>query len=379
MTKVVPKRREDLERVLRARDLGVDDRHVERRAQRFGEAARFGDRHERVAIAVDDEERRRVRVTRLIGDAFSKRRGSSRSLASSRSAGAASRGRVSVVSVAIGEVVDAVERDAAAHRRVDVLEAGLVLRLVRGERDQRREVPAGGATGDDEEVGVRRRTPRRASRIHRDRVLHVDERLRKRRARRRAGSPTLTHTQPRDARCSISGMPCSFFDADDPAAAVDLQQRRAAGRPVAPSIDVEAEPARCRRRSILDVADPLDLGMAHRERQRDLPPVDARRELLAYVGEDALRIVGAERRRERLLDRGLGSPRAAVARARAPTQEMNVIPRPSQPGHARARPATRRRTVAPTCQARWWRASSVVSQPAKNDASASGAGQWIGR
>ena len=55
---------------------------------------------------------------------------------------------------AVGEVVHAVERDAGPHRGVHVLEAGLVGGIVGGERDQRREVSAGRAAGDDDEVRI---------------------------------------------------------------------------------------------------------------------------------------------------------------------------------------------------------------------------------
>ena len=56
-----PQRREDLERVLRARHLGVHDRDAGL-GQRLDEAARLGDGHERVAVAVDDEEGRGARA-----------------------------------------------------------------------------------------------------------------------------------------------------------------------------------------------------------------------------------------------------------------------------------------------------------------------------
>ncbi len=53
-------RLDDLERVVRALQLHVDDRVVAHVAQHAHELARFGDRREGVAVAVDDQRRRRV-------------------------------------------------------------------------------------------------------------------------------------------------------------------------------------------------------------------------------------------------------------------------------------------------------------------------------
>ena len=59
-----------------------------------------------------------------------------------------------VVRAVSGPVEDAVERDHRPHRRVDVLEPGLQLRIVGGEADERGEMTTRGATGDDHVVGV---------------------------------------------------------------------------------------------------------------------------------------------------------------------------------------------------------------------------------
>jgi hypothetical protein len=119
-------RREDLERVLRARHLGVDDGDAGA-GEGLDEAPRLGDGNERVAVAVDDEEGRGAR-----GDAAHRRGAMERVGRSAKrclitGARGAQEPGVPVVPVAVGEVVDAVERHAGADRCVDVLEAGLVL------------------------------------------------------------------------------------------------------------------------------------------------------------------------------------------------------------------------------------------------------------
>src|SRR6201996_6869554 len=53
-----------------------------------------------------------------------------------------------------GEVVDAVERHGRLYPCVGVFESGLKLRVVGGERGQRRQVPTGRTAGDGDELGV---------------------------------------------------------------------------------------------------------------------------------------------------------------------------------------------------------------------------------
>ena len=131
----------------------------------------------------------------------------------------------------LGPVEDAVERDHRPHRRVDVLEAGLELRVVRGEPHHRGEVAAGRAAGDDDVVGVAAvlgdvlADPR-------ERALAVDEVVGPRRLGREAvvdrdADPAARREVVHERQALL------VLVADHPAAAVDLEQHRRARRDVA--------------------------------------------------------------------------------------------------------------------------------------------------
>ena len=150
----------------------------------------------------------------------------------------------------VAQVVHAVVRHARPGRRVDVLEAGLVARVVRGEAEHRGEVPAGGTAGHRDE---RRVAAVRAmfSRTHASGALCVHEvgRARWRAARPVVGGdadPALRRQVPhqRDALLRLV--------ADDPRAAVHLEQHGRARLRVLVTVDVEgvatARTARTARR-----------------------------------------------------------------------------------------------------------------------------------
>jgi hypothetical protein len=145
------------------------------------------------------------------------------------------------------------------------------------------------------------------------RALQVDERVGERRARAQpvvgadadpAARGELEHE--RDALLVLA--------AEDPGAAVDLEDRRAVRRPVLPAVHVETDrPAALAR--VLDVADALDFGMGHGEGEEDAAPVDLGGESLLQGGHDALPVVGAEAGLERTLDDELRGPRVQQQRA----------------------------------------------------------------
>src|SRR5262249_10261154 len=97
--------------------------------------------------------------------------------------------------------------------------------------------------------------------------------------------------------------------AEDPGAAVDLEKRRAPGRPRAVPVHVELQLETSTPR-VDDVPDAFHLGMADRERQDELTPVDPRGELLGDGGWDRVAVRGPERVAEGTLDDALGAPRA---------------------------------------------------------------------
>jgi hypothetical protein len=55
------------------------------------------------------------------------------------------------------------------------------------------------------------------------------------------------------------------------------------------------------------------------------------------------------------------------------------MPSPSQPGHASRAPTHTKKTVATSCQAKWWADSSEVSQPAKKLGTMRGPRARVGR
>jgi hypothetical protein len=161
------------------------------------------------------------------------------------------------------KIVDAVDGDRRANRRVGFLESELILGIVLGQTDERREVAAGRAAGDDHEIGIRS--------VLAGVLLHPGQgffAVAQMVGERRVRAQTVVRA---DADPAAGGELIHqwerllAFVADDPTAAVDLEQDRAVRRPGAMAIDVEPEidaslPVE------LDVADPLDLGMANRKR-----------------------------------------------------------------------------------------------------------------
>ena len=126
--------------------------------------------------------------------------------------------------------------------------------------------------------------------------------------------------------------------AQNPGAAVDLEERRTARHLGSRTVDVERE--RLLVDAVVDdVAHPFDAGMPHGQRQEDLPPVDRRRELLADLGKDLLAVGPPEPVAQRLLDDGLGTARYAIAlREPGPRRERDGEPDDPRPGRERAGP-----------------------------------------
>ena len=175
---------EHLEGVLGVRQLGVADGGLRDRAQQRDEVTRVAHRHQRVERTVDHEEGRRVaahaahRRRALEGVAILREL-----LLEHDALDEAHEAAPRIEALAIGEVVDAVERDGGLHAGVDVLEAGLVLGVVGREPDERGEMASGRAAGHGEEARVAAvlgdvlADPA-------DRELHVDDVVREGRARR---------------------------------------------------------------------------------------------------------------------------------------------------------------------------------------------------
>jgi hypothetical protein len=129
-----PYRVEDLERVVRAPELDIHDRLPARGAQLLDERTRLFHRSERVEVTVYDERRRRSGVN------VEKRRSTFVHLASVVERAFhdvlledVAKAFVATLRGSAGPVVDAVERDHRPHRRVHVLESGLILGIVRRE------------------------------------------------------------------------------------------------------------------------------------------------------------------------------------------------------------------------------------------------------
>ena len=156
---------------------------------RRDELAGVLDRGERVEVAVDDEERRRVGCARWsIGESSANASGSSAELLlHDHRLEEPADGVLVPVAEPVGEVVDAVERHGRPHRRVDVLEAGLVRGSLAVSADERGEVAAGRPAGDAQEVGVAAVLVGVLAPPG-DRLLAVDEVLGERRPRATAGS-----------------------------------------------------------------------------------------------------------------------------------------------------------------------------------------------
>ncbi len=170
-------RREDVERVLRARHLGEHDWLFGGLAELVDEGASLLDRHERVVRSMDDEEGRRVLAdvtdrggllpTGAVGRRVRLEHLLREEVLHVRTTGA----------VSIEEVVDAVERHRGGDRRVDLFEARLERLDMRRERGQGREMAARRSSRDHEEIGIAavlgdaRLRPRQ-------RPLHIDDVIR---------------------------------------------------------------------------------------------------------------------------------------------------------------------------------------------------------
>ena len=332
-----PHGRKYLEGVLRAGHLGVHEGRLGPLAEDPAEMSGLFDRHHRVDLPVDDEEGWRVAIDPA------DRRGL---LVRLHGLGAWGLHHAPLEEpeepvvrpdlVPVGEIVHAVERDAAAHRGVDVLEAGLVLGRVRGEGHERRQMAAGRAARDDHEVRIdtvlATVLPNPSQR-----PLEIDEMVGEGGAR--AQSVVRAHAHP--ATCGEmehEGDALLVLAAEDPGTAVDLQERRAAARPGPRPVDVELEVAACDTR-VGDVAHPLHLGVAPPERDDELAPVDGRGELGAHLGEDPLAVLVAEPFPQRPLDDPLGPPgRSVAAREPDPRPEHDAEPHDPRPGVQRPRP-----------------------------------------
>src|SRR5262249_23126039 len=126
--------------------------------------------------------------------------------------------------------------------------------------------------------------------------------------------------------------------AEDPGAAVDLEERRTPARAGTGTVDVELQIATVHPR-VGDVAHPLHLGMAAPERHGELTPVDGRGEPRAHRGEDPVAVVLTEALAECLLDDALGAPgRAVAAREPDPRGERDAEPDDARPRVERASP-----------------------------------------
>ena len=251
----------------RAGNLGVQDGLVRDGPEPLDEPAGLGDGRKVVRAAVDHEERRGIRADVadggdvLVGGAVVLDRGLHDPLAEQRHrpiAGAATLEEVD-------EVVDAVEGDARGDGGVGRLELGLVPGLVRGERHHRGEVAAGGAAGDADQVRVAAVLGDVLAHPG-ERALAVDQVLGPRRLRAQAvvdrdAHPTLGGEVQHEREALLA------LVADDPGAAVDLEQHRREPRlpcgGVARPVDVEHVPLAVR--AVLEVLDALDAAVVHQE------------------------------------------------------------------------------------------------------------------
>ena len=168
-----------------------------------------------------------------------------------------------------GEVVDAVERHGGLHAGVGTLEAGLVLRVVRGQRGQGGQVAAGRAAGDHD---VRRVAAVLLDVLldPGDRLLHVDDLGRERVAGR---EPVVD----RDADPAARGHPLHERDAllvlgaERPATAVHLEQHRGADD-LAVHRAVDVEEAALAGVAVAEVRVDADGRVAAAERVEELAP-----------------------------------------------------------------------------------------------------------
>ena len=124
--------------------------------------------------------------------------------------------------VAVGEVVDAVERDGRDDRGVGAFEAGLVALLVRGQRRQRGEVPAGRAAGDGDEAGVGAELVGVVTDPG-DGPLHVDEVVGEGRGGAEPVVDVAAHP-PAGGHLTHEQLPLALLEPEHPATAVDLDQ-----------------------------------------------------------------------------------------------------------------------------------------------------------
>jgi hypothetical protein len=320
-------RREHVEGVMRAGELGVRDRLGRHRSEQSDEVARLLDGRERVERAVNDEagwhpfayvahrgrevEGRELFVAHALHDVTLER--------------ASQRVSPTAETRAVGEVVDPVDRDECAYRRVDGFETGLESLVVRGEADHRGEVASGGASTDDDAVGVA--AVLRDVLLHpRQRALAVDEMIGPRGARREA--VVDGDTDPAVLRELVhERQPLLLLRSDHPRATVDLEQDRRGGRPLAGdrssrAVDVETMTAVVVV-VVREVADPLDTGTS-RVREEHSRPGHCVRAVVVATGE---RLV------ERGVDHRAGSQRDGHDRRQAD-------PRPArehEPGDARPR------------------------------------------
>src|SRR5262249_18292585 len=126
--------------------------------------------------------------------------------------------------------------------------------------------------------------------------------------------------------------------AEDPRAAVDLEERRTPARARAVTVDVELQVVAANP-GVGDVAHPLHFGMASPEWHGELAPVDGGGEPGAHLGEDAVAVSLTETAPQRLLDDLLGAPgRAEAAREPDPRGERDTEPDNARPGVERTRP-----------------------------------------
>ena len=145
-----------VERVLGAGHLPVRDRSSRHGCEMLDERPGLLAPHQHIEAALDDQERRRIGTHVIdrrhrpvqIGILGRSRRASP---CASGTAPSSTSGRESRTGWRSRR---AVERHAADDTRVDRLEAGLVCRIVRRQRSQRREMTTGGTPGEDDQVRV---------------------------------------------------------------------------------------------------------------------------------------------------------------------------------------------------------------------------------
>ena len=134
--------------------LGVDDRLRRHGAQVGREASCLRRAREEVVGAVDHEERRRVVAQVVLRRCQLPRRTVVRERGGEHHALEVRLESLVGEPLVVDEVVDAVHRHRGLHRRVDVLETGLELGLVRRERGERGEVTARRSAGQRHERRV---------------------------------------------------------------------------------------------------------------------------------------------------------------------------------------------------------------------------------